>query len=72
MFDRITYINETSVNVALTQGVQITNNILSSHVVIEDQEKQLLGEISEVNQTEVQIKLLGEFSQGKLYGGIIR
>ena len=72
MFDKISYINETSVYVDLTPGVEIKNNILSSHVVIEDAEKQLLGEISEVNQTQVNIKLLGEFSNGKLFGGIIR
>ena len=72
MFDRIAYINETSVVVDLKKDVEIKNNILSSHVVIEDAEKQLLGEISEVNKSQVNIKLLGEFTDGKLYGGIIR
>ncbi|MBR4672152.1 MAG: DUF87 domain-containing protein [Bacilli bacterium] len=72
MFDKISYINETSVYVDLMPGVEIKNNILSSHVVIEDAEKQLLGEIAEVNQTQVSIKLLGEFTNGKLFGGIIR
>lgn len=72
MFDKISLINETSVFVDLVPGVEITNNILSSHVVIEDAEKQLLGEISEVDKVKVNIKLLGEFSNGKLYGGIIR
>ena len=72
MFDRISYINETSVVVDLIPGVAITNNILSSHVVIEDAEKQILGEISEINQAQVNINLLGEFNNGKLFGGIIR
>jgi hypothetical protein len=34
MFDRIAYINETSVVVDLKKDVEIKNNILSSHVVI--------------------------------------
>lgn len=72
MFEKISLINETSVYVDLVPGVKITNNILSSHVVIEDQEKQLLGEISEVNNAQVKIKLLGEFNNGQLFGGIIR
>lgn len=72
MFEKISLINETSVYVDLTPGVKITNNILSSHVVIVDEEKEILGEISEVNSTQVKIKLLGEFSNGKLFGGIIR
>jgi hypothetical protein len=72
MFEKISLINETSVYVDLVPGVKVTNNILSSHVVIVDEEKQLLGEISEVNSTQVKIKLLGEFTNGQLYGGIIR
>ena len=72
MFDKISLINETSVVVDLTPGVAITNNILSSHVVIEDEEKQILGEIAEVNSGQVKIKLLGEFTNGQLFGGIIR
>lgn len=72
MFDKISYISETDIYVDLVQGVEITNNILSSHVIIQDTEKSLLGEISEVNQKQVKIKLLGEFIEGKLFGGIIR
>ena len=72
MFDKISFINETSVIVDLIPGVAITNNILSSHVVIEDAEKRLLGEISEVSKTQVKINLLGEYIDGKLFGGIIR
>ena len=72
MFEKIALINETSVFVDLVPGVKISDNILSSHVVIEDQEKQILGEISEVNTSQVKIKLLGEFTNGQLYGGIIR
>ena len=72
MFDKISMISETNIYVDLVEGVKITDNILSSHVVIKDQEKELLGEISEINKTQVKIKLLGEFQDGKLFGGIIR
>lgn len=72
MFEKIIYISETGLDVKLTDGVEIKNNILSSHVVIQDREKSLLGEISEVGSGKVRIKLLGEFNDGKLFGGIIR
>ena len=72
MFDKISMISETSVYVDLKEGIKITNNILSSHVIIKDQEKELLGEISEIDKKQVKIKLLGEFQNGKLFGGIIR
>ena len=72
MFGRISFIGEDNVLVDLNEGVELKNNILSSHVVITDKEKMLLGEISELNQGKVKIKLLGEFQNGKLFGGIIR
>ena len=72
MFDRIIYIGENNCYVALKEGVEITNNILSSHVIVEDEEKHILGEISELNQGRVNIKLIGEFRDGKLQNGILR
>ncbi len=72
MFDRIVYIGETNCYVSLKEGVEIKSNILSSHVVVEDAEKQILGEISELNQGRVNIKLIGEFHEGKLQSGILR
>lgn len=72
MFDKISFIGEQNIYVNLKEGIEIKNNILSSHVTIIDNEKQLLGEISEIDGNRVKIKLLGEFQNGKLYGGIIR
>ena len=72
MFDKIVYMGENNCYVSLKDGVEIKNNILSSHVVIEDEEKQILGEISEINQGRVNIKLMGEFENGKLRSGILR
>lgn len=69
MFGRISFIGEDNVLVDLNEGVELKKNILSSHVVITDK---VLGEISELNQGKVKIKLLGEFQNGKLFGGIIR
>lgn len=72
MFEKISLINETNVYVDLNPNVKITNNILSSHVILKDAEKELIGEISEINSNQVKIKLIGEFLNGKLFGGIIR
>ena len=65
MFGRISFIGEDNVLVDLNEGVELKKNILSSHVVITDKEKMLLGEISELNQGKVKIKLLGEFQNDK-------
>lgn len=72
MFDKISFIGEQNLYVDLKEGVEIKNNILSSHVAIIDREKQILGEISEIDSGRVKIKLLGEFQNGRLSSGIIR
>lgn len=72
MFDKITFISEQYVLVGLKTDIELKSNILSSHVVISDAEKNLLGEIVEIGDGKVKIKFLGEFSNGKLFGGIIR
>jgi len=72
MFDRIVYIGENNCYVSLKEGVEIKSNILSSHVIVEDAEKQILGEISELNQGRVNIKLMGEFNEGRFQSGILR
>ena len=72
MFDRISFIGEQYVFVNLRMDAEIKSNILSSHVVISDAEKNLLGEIVEIGAGKVKIKFLGEFQDGRLYGGIIR
>lgn len=72
MFDKISYVSENSLVVDLNPNFPLQNNILSSHVIISDSEKNLLGEITEVTKQDVKIKLLGEFVEGKLWGGIIR
>ncbi len=72
MFDKITFMNENSINVSIKEGVEIKKNLLNVHVVISDSEKYLLGEIEEVKDREVKIGLLGEFQDGELRSGVIR
>ena len=72
MFDKINYMDDAHIYVALTEGVELKTNLLSAHVIIGDSEKNILGEIVEINSKEVKIRLLGEFQNGKLRIGVIR
>jgi len=69
MFKEITAISK---NYAL---VKIANNnnedLLNMNVIFEDGKK-ILGEIEEINQDEAKISFLGEFHDGKFFGGVIR
>lgn len=72
MFDRISFVGEQFVFVNLRTDADIKSNILSAHVIIADSEKNILGEVVEIGAGKVKIKFLGEFQDGKLFGGIIR
>lgn len=72
MFNKINFMNDTNIFVSIKEDVEVKNNLLNVHVVISDNEKQLLGEIEEIKDRVVKIKLLGEFREGELYGGVIR
>lgn len=72
MFNKIEFMNDTSIYVSIKENIEVKNNLLNAHVVIGDIEKQLLGEIEEINDRKVKIKLLGEFKNGEFYGGVIR
>ena len=50
----------------------IKDDLLNLNVVFEEQNKNILGEIEEINNDEVKINFLGEFNNGKYYDGIIR
>ena len=72
MFDKIKFMNESNIYVNLKAGTEIKNNLINMHVVISDAEKHLLGEIEELKDQEVRIRLLGEFREGELHIGILR
>ena len=72
MFDAIKYMNDSYIFVDLKDGYNVKTNILNMHVAIIDAEKALLGEIEELKGREAKIRMLGEFVNGKLNGGVIR
>ena len=72
MFEGITRISDNGVFVKVTQNITENVNLLNTHLVFVDSEKRLLGEIEEVNIGEIKVRLLGEFVDGKLRGGVIR
>lgn len=71
MFGRIKTIGEGSLIVELNENAQ-NNNILNLHVVIYDNEKFILGEVTSVGMGEAKISLIGEFEGKKFKQGLLR
>lgn len=72
MFEGITRISDNGVFVKVNKDISENADLLNTHLVFQDSEKSLLGEIEEVNPSEIKVRLLGEFVDGRLRGGVIR
>ena len=72
MFDKIVYISDRSANVKLKEDADITFNLMNLHVIFEDSEKKILGEVDDLDKDIVKIRFLGEIRDGRLIGGTLR
>ena len=72
MFEKITYISNDGCNVKLSNGGDISTNLMNMHLVFEDSEKKILGEVDDVDGDQLKAKFLGEIAGNRLIGGTIR
>ena len=49
MFGKIVYISEVSATVEITGNSKSSDNLINMHVVFEDRDKKILGEVSDVS-----------------------
>ena len=72
MFEKITYISNDGCNVKLSNGGDVSTNLMNMHLVFEDADKKILGEVDDVDGDQLKAKFLGEIAGNKLIGGTIR
>lgn len=72
MFDKIVYISDKGANVKLKADADLTFNLMNLHVILEDKEKTVLGEVDDLDGDLVKIRFLGEIRDNRLYGGTLR
>ncbi len=72
MFDRITYISDKSADIKLKDGAEVALNLMNLHLIFEDKDKKVLGEIDDMDGNVVKARFLGEIVNGRLIGGVIR
>ncbi len=72
MFEKIVYISDHSANIKIKDGIKVTMNLMNLHIIFEDSEKKILGEIDDMDNSIVRARFLGEISNGKLLGGVLR
>ncbi len=72
MFDKIIYISDQSANIKLKEGEEVAINLMNLHLIFEDKDKTILGEVDDLEDGIVKARFLGEIVNGKLIGGVLR
>ncbi|MFV0250317.1 MAG: ATP-binding protein [Bacilli bacterium] len=71
MFEKITYISDNTLNLKLNDQLKSTN-ILNLHLIFEENERRILGEIEEIDNDIVKVHFLGEITFNNFLPGIIK
>ena len=72
MFEKIVFIGEQDAHIKLLDDVKIEVDIMNMPLVLEDNEKSILAEVQDLENKIVKVRLLGEISDGKFIGGVLR
>lgn len=72
MFGKIVYISDNVAHVSIPKDAPVIMNLMNMHVVFEDEEKKILGEVEDVSDEIIKIRFLGELADGKFIGGVLR
>lgn len=72
MFDKIVYISDKDAHVKIKEGQEVAINLMNMHLIFEDSDKKILGEVDDIDKEIVKVRFLGEISNGRLMGGVIR
>lgn len=71
MFGKIVYISDTIAHVK-KNNVDVIIDIMNFHVVFEDSDRKILGEVEDISDEIIKIRFLGEFINNRFLGGIIK
>lgn len=72
MLGRIVFLGDNEAQVKLNDNINLMTNLMNIHVVLEDGQKKILGEITSINGNVIKIAMLGEFSGNSFFTGVMR
>ena len=72
MFDKIIYISDQGANIKLKEDAEVAINLMNLHLIFEDKDKTILGEVDDLEDGIVKARFLGEIANGRLVGGVLR
>ena len=72
MFGKIVYISDNTAHISIPEGTPVATNLMNMHVVFEDENKKILGEVNDVSKDIIKVTFLGEITERGFIGGVIR
>lgn len=72
MLGKILYVNDNIAEIEYKGTTEASGDLLNCHLIFEKDDQKILGEIVEINNDLVKVKLLGEFVNGKFLNGLLR
>lgn len=72
MFGRIVYISDNMAHVEVPKTTETFVNLMNRHVVFEDEDKRILGEVEDISADIMKIRFLGEITDTRFIGGVLR
>ena len=72
MFGKIVYISGSVAHISIPEGTPVNQDLMNMHVVFEDGERRVLGEVEDVSKETIKVHFLGVIEDGKFIGGVLR
>jgi len=72
MFGKIVYISDSVAHISIPDGTPVAMDLMNMHVVFEDEERKVLGEVVDVSESIIKVNFLGVIDNGRFIGGVLR
>ena len=72
MFGKIVYISDSIAHISIPNGTPVNMDLMNMHVIFEDGERRVLGEVEDVSESIIKVNFLGVIEGDKFVGGVLR
>lgn len=72
MFGKIVYISDSVAHISIPTGTPVNMDIMNMHVVFEDGERRVLGEVEDISESIIKVHFLGVIDGNKFVLGVLR
>lgn len=72
MFGKIVYISDSIAHISIMEGTPVSMDLMNMHVIFEDGDRKVLGEVEDVSKDIIKVNFLGVIENNHFIGGVLR